>query len=380
MKWHEVANTAARAFGKFYTACSYRWKMRWFRNSSPDLFRHCTKNAEEGHRQLWSGIWKRVPCDWFRYYSNISGIVDPAYVPEIIYYTSVERILNDINYAWVIGDKNYYDRAFEVNCFPKTVVRCISGEYATDQYKFISAAEATDIIRNYPKDLVAKPSIDSGGGKNVKLYSYRNGQHSSGENVLDLSRLALQCRGGMVIQERVKTHQFCSQFNPTSVNTFRIMTLRTPQANKVIPLKWILRMGVGQTALDNETSGGISVGINLNGQMNSYGCTRFGRKLDKHPSSGQTFKDKQVPQYEKMLNTAVVLAERIPNMRLLSFDIVLCPDETVKCLEINTVGQGIHFLQTYDGGLFREYSEEVIHYCQKNPNKDQFRSFRLFSV
>jgi hypothetical protein len=380
MKWHERADNYLRTFARYYVRASYYKKLRQFRRAVPDLFRPCDPEIERLHHVLWKPLWPKASSDWFRFFSNVSGVHDPRYISEVVFYTLVERILNDINFAWVFADKNFYDARLGGENFPSTVLRCVGGDFLDVDYHVCTRVQAGDLVAARKKDIVVKPSIDSGRGKNVAIYPWDGQRHVNGQTVLDLDRARAELGGNFVVQERIQTHAFCSQFNPASVNTFRVMTLRLPQTEEIIPLKAILKMGVGQTHIDNENAGGINIGVMTDGRLNEYACKKFGRRMDKHPFTEIPFARQPVPKFHDLVGLATRLAARVPALRLLSFDMAILPDGSPKCMEINTVGQGLTFLQTFGGGLFGEHTDSVIDYCAANRKKDRFRVFRLFNI
>jgi len=86
-----------------------------------------------------------------------------------------------------------------------------------------------------------------------------------------------------------------------------------------------------------------------------------------------------VPGFDEIKKRACAMAQRIPSLRLNSFDLTLVPDGGIVCLEVNCVGQGLEPLQISGGGVFGQYTEEVVRYCAAHRNKDQFQVFRLFA-
>ena len=335
MTKHEIANKWFHKLATRYIIRTYKKQIHERALISPFLYQPRCPSLEKEHATLWKSLNKRVTCSWFRYFSNISGIDDVNYVPEDIYYAIIEPILNDMNYSWTIADKNSYDSRYPGNYFPGTILRNTGGDFSDYAYKVISETSAISIMNEYRADLVIKPTIESGGGKNVGFLYFHDGHHVTKEG----KRFGLQdvkqvWHSNFIIQERLRQDPFFHQFNPSSVNTLRIFTYRAPSSDIVTVLKTILRTGIGESEVDNESSGGISVGIKENGFLNDYACSKLGTKYSKHPTSHLAFNDKQVPKLDKFLAIARSLAESIASQRLLSFDMMLNSDGDVKVIEI----------------------------------------------
>ena len=126
----------------------------------------------EKHKKVWKPLKKNVNTKWIETYINISGIPSEKYIPEDIYYLTVEPILNDYEKVKSFEDKNYYHQIFKdySSYFPKTVLMNIKGRYYNSDYLpiFIDDSNFFDNLYPYEK-LIIKPSIDSHGGENVEL-------------------------------------------------------------------------------------------------------------------------------------------------------------------------------------------------------------------
>lgn len=119
---------------------------------------------------------------------------------------------------------------------------------------------------------ILKPSIDSGGGKNVQFITIVDGEplDARGKRLL-LGEIKKWYRGNFLIQRKIEQNDFFTQFHNSSTNTVRLMTYYSEYSDEVYPLKATMRMGVNNSTLDNETTGGISCGIYNNGHLNGRG-------------------------------------------------------------------------------------------------------------
>ena len=73
-----------------------------------------------------------------------------------------------------------------------------------------------------------------------------------------------------MVQDFIYQHRAMSILNPTSVNTIRIISTRWNQ--KTCILAAMVRIGVDEQLVDNASSGGTFVGINVaEGTLMKYG-------------------------------------------------------------------------------------------------------------
>jgi hypothetical protein len=157
-----------------------------------------------------------------------------------------------------------------------------------------------------------------------------------------------------------------------------MITLRCPWDGKLVLLKTMMRAGISDIILDNMMKGGLCVNIAPDGTFGKFGYDYNGKRYDRHPVSGIVFNGLVYPDFYKISSFALSVAGRIPYMNLLSFDLVPGADGHVKCIEINATSQGITQLQYDHGGLFGQYSEQVVDWCRQNLKNDFFTHIRTF--
>ena len=108
--------------------------------------------------------------------------------------------------------------------------------------------------------MILKPSLYSGQGrgviclKQVELHSLKD--------FLD------SIHGDYIIQERVKQHPQIACLNNSSLNTFRVITLR--RGSDVLVLSVVIKIGKNGEIVDNGHSGGYFVGVNSSGLLKKW--------------------------------------------------------------------------------------------------------------
>lgn len=317
------------------------------------------------HKKLWNELSKKSSSKWIKVYMSVNNIQDINYIPETIYYTIVEPTLNNRQLTKGYADKNFYDLYYEKGLFPKVILRNIDGIYYNASYEKINMDENKfkSILSDYEKAIV-KPTIDSGGGHSVSLIKTK-------EDEISLNKINQKYQRNYIIQNYIYQHQFFKQFNPTSVNTVRIFTYKSVINDEIIPIQSVLRVGKEGSIVDNQASGGVSIGINQDGILNRFAVDKYGNLFDKINSIDLNELIK-VPKYNQMVSMSITIAQKNYYSRLIGFDFCLDEKSNIKIIEINNVNNEINFFQMNNGPLFGQYTNEVIDYCLNNPRTFAF--------
>ena len=90
------------------------------------------------------------------------------------------------------------------------------------------------------------------------------------------------CRNNMIIEECVRSCKELEDFHPQSLNTIRVVTIS--KENKCGLLGAMVRMGVGDSVVDNYSSGGIIAPIDVKtGAVIVEGVDKYGNHYFEHP-------------------------------------------------------------------------------------------------
>ena len=325
------------------------------------------ENILLNNKNLWGRIDNNHNDKWLKVYASINGNIDEEYVSEQAYYNVVEKTLNNPVFSEAYSDKNVYLKFIDKNILPKVFLRKIQGVYYNEDYNQITDPDLliNSILKSYSK-IVCKKSIETGGGKDISIFSKINGSWIDGRNnELSISYLNKLFQNNYLIQEYIFQHSFFQQFNPSSVNTIRVFTYRSVSDNEIHILHAILRIGKPGSIVDNQASGGISCGIDLKtGILNDFAINKTGQKFFK--INDVAFKDKKIPKFDCIKKYATDIAYKFPYHRLLGFDFSVDKEEKVKLIEINNRNNEINFFQMNNGPLFKGYTNEIIDYCLKN--------------
>lgn len=111
----------------------------------------------------------------------------------------------------------------------------------------------------------------------------------------------------VICEELIKQSDIMSQIHPKSVNTLRVPTIKTKRGIDIFyPL---LRVGVGDSNVDNATSGGIFALVDKKtGLVFTEARDEKANVFIKHPDTGICFPGFQIPDWESLIEIVKELA------------------------------------------------------------------------
>lgn len=123
--------------------------------------------------------------------------------------------------------------------------------------------------------VVVKQSVDAHGGISVQVFTRKNGGFYNARNqLLTIDFLRDAYRVNYVIQEYIYQHDYFAQFNPSSLNTLRVMTYRSVLDNEIHVISTMLRVGSFGSIVDNLKLGGYALGITESGHLRGLDLMR----------------------------------------------------------------------------------------------------------
>ncbi|MHC1775971.1 MAG: sugar-transfer associated ATP-grasp domain-containing protein [Lentimicrobium sp.] len=193
--------------------------------------------------------------------------------------------------------------------------------------EFLNFLNTITLKTTTSKSIFIKTIVDSGGGKNIFKVTYE-------ELLADKAKLDLiykhVIKSGYLFQEEIVQHPDLSKINPYCLNTLRIDTFTNKQlVTKVVSCH--LKVGTNKSHVDNVSSGGAYVGINLNnGTLFSEAFSDFthgkGRTYSLHPISNIRFEGFQIPYFKEAQELAKKAAELLPQLKVIGWDVAIGPD------------------------------------------------------
>ena len=139
-----------------------------------------------------------------------------------------------------------------------------------------------------------------------------------------------------VLEELIVQDNTMASFHPQSVNTLRIATLRFNDRIEIIHPR--IRLGRGEAVVDNAGSGGIIGNIDLSSGVIYAACDKKGTSYEYHPDTNVKIVGFKVPRFDEAVQLVKQLAQVLPKVRYVGWDIALRPDGWVM-IEGNDKGQ-----------------------------------------
>ena len=157
-----------------------------------------------------------------------------------------------------------------------------------------------------------------------------------------------------VLDELVEQHSLLAKLNPSSVNTVRIFTLMIGNECELIGAA--LRMGNGNTVIDNYSAGGLVGSINLEtGRVIDDAEDAAGKRYSVHPISKVKMKDFEIPNWEKVIQFVEECAANYP-LKYVAWDIAVREADCV-LIEANPNGMANVIQIAGAGGRKKQYED-----------------------
>lgn len=288
-----------------------------------------------------------------KFYVEKTGDFYPEYIPQDIYVGHIDPYFNDLRSAKFIDNKCYYDFWFHKFPQPYLVLKRMNNIWLNHFGKPVDAEEMKKLIANENEGLFIKQAEDSLGGFGVTFI----------ENTADaydkIINIANTIKFDIVIQRKLTQHPDCAKLNNSSVNSVRIYSLLRKDGSVKI-YSSVLRMGVGNTKVDNYGSGGISCGITPDGTLKKYAYNKVGARVDKHPYTGVVFEGYKIPSYDKAVELVKEAHLAIPHFRSVSWDVAINEEGSPVLIEANLSRGSIDLLQLSNGPLFGDDTVSIL--------------------
>jgi hypothetical protein len=299
-------------------------------------------------------VWGNIDLTYHKMMKSICGF-NPLFCSRQYFNGKIMHLLNPLEAINGLRDKCLYDNYKHEIRFPATIVKNVNDVFIKDG-NVVTLDDAVEICSQEP-EFIIKPSVESSGGKNVlKIIS---------ENNEEIRALFIRYTKNFIIQKVVRQSASTAKFNPSSLNTFRIITLFLN--GKCTILSRILRFGVSGAVIDNAAGGGYFLGIKPDGRLSEFAINK---KLEKITDINDCiFVQMQVPNFYTIENFALEKHIKLfPNIGMVGWDLALDSEENIVCIEYN-VGYypwvlGFEFSC---GPFFGDRTHEVIDYVKKHP-------------
>ena len=142
-------------------------------------------------------------------------------------------------------------------------------------------------------------------------------------------------------------------FGNKSVNTIRVLTACRPDGTARI-MKAFLRVGVGDSLVDNTATGGYYYEVDLeNGIVSSEGISKDGTRVFIHPQTDIVMLGFKVPLWDEVVKMCTSAAQRLPRMALVGWDVAISQDH-VQLIEGNNSADYIGYEFVGSNGYYEK--------------------------
>lgn len=126
---------------------------------------------------------------------------------------------------------------------------------------------------------------------------------------------------GFVAEELIVQHEATAHFHPQSLNTVRFPTIRQDDGVKL----WypFLRMGKGESFVDNISSGGVAALIDPETGVLVKAASHYAADVQEHPDTHAFIPGYRLPQWDEAVAMVKELARVVPEMRYVGWDLAL---------------------------------------------------------
>lgn len=286
------------------------------------------------------------------YYKQMTGIESDLYIPQTFFYYYLWPFLNKAGYQ---QDKNMFRKLLDIkNCkmdliMPYQVCYNQGGGFYDSDGEVCSKEDAVKLVVNYPKDIIVKPTTNTTWGKGVILLSCENRTAETVRHFFD------EYKEDFSFEERITQHSDLASFNPTSLNTIRMVTYR--RLNGEIKFLYALqRFGGRGAVVDNASAGGNFVALSGDGVVDrtikKYKSLEFEKLPDKAVE--------RIPYFQKIKETVLYLHTKLPNQNYIGWDMSVTQEGTPVLIEYNT-RPAVEIKQISSGPVFsKEDMDEVM--------------------
>lgn len=324
----------------------------------------CGRDFQKAYREKVLPYWKKYGLRpkrfWYKFFYSLTGEVDPRYIPDDIHHRYIIPYFDDVEYIRALEDKNLHSVLFRDVLRPETVFKYSSRMYCNDDFSPISRQEALGRCLA-PGRYIIKPARDTGEGMDIRFFAGEDGPEAIAQVLDQYTNI------DHLVQRVLTQHPALAAFNPTSVNTLRVVTM--VHREKAHILSAIMRIGNTGSLVDNISKGGYQAVIRPDGTLGKYAYThKDGKDIHvERTDAGMAFEGFQIPHWADVRQTALELALRLPHLRLIGWDFTVDEQGRVVMIEFNCdFGQN----QENCGPTFGDMTDDILDDIFINKRKD----------
>jgi hypothetical protein len=184
-----------------------------------------------------------------------------------------------------------------------------------------SREDLAEFLQHLARDVVVKPVSGTHGKKVLVLSRGADGLRAAGKPCTELevwNHVEGDLARGFLIEERLANTAEIAALYPESLNTFRVVTVKTLDKRWCLAAAY-LRVGAGGRVVDNITAGGILVRVDEDGRTRS--AHQDGRSITQHPDTGARLVGVRLEGYRSACDVALAASRKLGFVGTIGWDI-----------------------------------------------------------
>lgn len=283
---------------------------------------------EERIAPYWSRFGRRPDKMWFEYYGSRDGVINPAFIPDDIYFCELIPYLNNLQFKSAIQDKCYFDQMLSDVKQPLTVCRRISGEYFDADMKLIDESKAVMLCLDEKDELFIKPSLYSAKGHGIDVFQPKDIQPG------DLKELFDKSGHNFIVQQKIIQHPDIASLCSDAVSTIRVVSIFLE--SKVHIISSSLRVGESGVKVVGLENGGYITEITDEGKLFRKALSKDFTWVDGY-ERGLYSEEFTLPAMEKVYSVIRDIHPRLSHFKILGWDFSVDETSEPVLIEFNIV-------------------------------------------
>lgn len=269
------------------------------------------------------------------------------YLAEFDWYKS--RSING-DYSFILNNKVVCaDMLKQYTRVPETYITKVGKVVAMADNSLATDEKILACLRS--KGIAVMKPISRGKGLDVKIITWKDGQFFINSKEISEKELLnhLNKAKDWFISEYITQGKYLNNIYDRTTNTIRLITLRDPDTQLFKVFFAVQRIGTAKTfPVDNGSQGGLVSCINLEtGELSEAKTLHNLDVYDVHPNTNAQIKGAVIPNWEKIRNGVLELANKFPYLSFVAWDI-LVTDDGFCVIEANT-SSGVNIIQLWGG-------------------------------
>ncbi len=184
----------------------------------------------------------------------------------------------------------------------------------------------------------------------------KDGQFWMNSEIVDLKSFLCKDERYLLQSAITNQHPAINAIYEKAINTLRLVTVHNQKTDEIEVLSCVLRVGKGNSAVDNWAAGGLSIGVDTDrGTLRKYGFYKpdYGTKVTEHPDSHTKFEGYQIPFMQEAIAQAKELHRHLYGLHSIGWDIAITIEGP--CFVEGNDDWEISLMQISNHGLKREF-------------------------